>query len=260
MITTKSLPWGEITGKLSLTPEQAKKMLGFNMRPDAKGIFFRKRNGKIEVCNLIPAKFTVITKAMQQGRDKMRVITNIVKTHFKDLICPIWNKEAKNTNHIAGTQFFISTNMLNVGKPAKWENLIISLGKLPKPEFTAEYCPTTKNIKITPAGNTTARMINEKLQPNFAAFDTVENKLYHPLPHSLSITRYQTSTILINLPFKLPRHWDRQKTILFMYLTQDNEYSPSTANILKRCSNFTHICTIKTEAKRKCPLMANLNN
>lgn len=41
MILKPGNPWGFLTGKLSLNPEQALAMFGFAMNPEAKGVIFR---------------------------------------------------------------------------------------------------------------------------------------------------------------------------------------------------------------------------
>lgn len=41
MIQKPTGAWGFITGKLSLSPEQALEMFGFEMSPDAQGVLFR---------------------------------------------------------------------------------------------------------------------------------------------------------------------------------------------------------------------------
>ena len=47
MIINTLLPWGEITGKLSLSPEQAKRMLNYDLPAGAKGVVFYKFNDRI---------------------------------------------------------------------------------------------------------------------------------------------------------------------------------------------------------------------
>ncbi|MCK4352959.1 hypothetical protein KAW65_06075 [candidate division WOR-3 bacterium] len=45
MWLNKITPWGEIRGKLSTTPEQAKRLFGFIQHPLAKGVIFKDIKG-----------------------------------------------------------------------------------------------------------------------------------------------------------------------------------------------------------------------
>lgn len=72
--------WGRIRGKLSLTPEQALRMFGFTMNPDADGVIFRQytyyddnnhpHTGTF-ISNYFPAS-NPHTKEQQGNRGKMR--------------------------------------------------------------------------------------------------------------------------------------------------------------------------------------------
>jgi len=72
--------WGRIRGKLSLTPEQAERMFGFTMNPDADGVIFRQytyyddnnhpHTGTF-ISNYFPAS-NPHTKEQQGNRGKMR--------------------------------------------------------------------------------------------------------------------------------------------------------------------------------------------
>lgn len=81
MILKPGNPWGYMTGKLSLNPDQAKKMFGFTMNPDAPGVIFRiytmtdENNKNPHKVNIISNYFPPSnpqTPKQQSNRAKMR--------------------------------------------------------------------------------------------------------------------------------------------------------------------------------------------
>lgn len=245
MILTKPLPWGEIRGKLSLSPEQAQTMLGFNMRPDAKGVYFTKRNDKLVVCNLIPPVCKVKTNEMTHRQNKMKILGKIVKEHYNTLIKPIWNRQAKNTDFMAGAQLFTSLNSERLGMPPDLRNLLLTTGNLAPPELDIHYCPPRKLIEVKTSSS------RNELQ--FALFDTNTFSLHLPVPVSFDPEICNPTSAFVKLPFQTLRtHWERKAPILFAYFKQENEYSDSVSWVLTRCPNHTNACNAYALHSDKC--------
>lgn len=80
MILKPGNPWGFITGKLSMNPEQALRMFDFVMNPEAHGVILRvynmaDDNGRTRKVNIISNYFPPSnpqTPAQQERRYKMR--------------------------------------------------------------------------------------------------------------------------------------------------------------------------------------------
>ncbi|MCK4351906.1 hypothetical protein KAW65_00680 [candidate division WOR-3 bacterium] len=133
MFLNKSLPWGEIRGKLSLTPSQAQKMLGFKMKKNAKGVILQrnKKGGRIIVRNLMPCKPTE-TKKLKRIHKRIIDIQIIVK-QIKDLIKDCWNPAAPYEKY-SGYHYFISINASKIKLPPDWKKMQMTIGpgKIPR--------------------------------------------------------------------------------------------------------------------------------
>ncbi|MDD2889405.1 MAG: hypothetical protein PHE49_02030 [bacterium] len=251
MFVEKSLPWGEIRGKLSLSPEQAEEMLGYKMKPGAKGVVFQVRNGRQVVLSLMPnkPKFMKVSKKMKAIRTKVGTLGTMVGEHKKTLVMPIWHKEARKNKYFSGAQFFTSVNLRRLGYyPIDWMKLRISTGDIKKPEFGVEYCPGRNIVVLNFSENTAKRLKSETLEPKVAIFYTNHLKLYHPME------RYNcVGASYIKLPVKLKGHWEKKIPIVLMYLKQGNRYSESSSRELKRCKNYDGICNVPSINKNCCP-------
>jgi len=80
MLITKGLPYGEIRGKLICTPEEAKELFDFEMKPGAQGVIIRrytylnennKKKTGLFISNYTPPT-NPQTKKQQKNRAKMR--------------------------------------------------------------------------------------------------------------------------------------------------------------------------------------------
>lgn len=101
MILKPGNPWGRLRGKLSLNPEQALRMFGFVMNPDAHGVIFRqyvylddnlhKHTGTF-ISNYFPPS-NPQTPAQQDHRAKMRTAV-LHWQSLEDWEKDIWNNEA----------------------------------------------------------------------------------------------------------------------------------------------------------------------
>lgn len=204
----KGFPF-EIIGKLSATPEQAKKMFGFEMKKGAIGIIFqRKSNGESYIRNSMPRHH--FTEKEKINMKKMSVISRIASEHLKDLIHTVWNPIANNNS--CGFNTFMSKNFVRVGGPPKWENLIITDGnaKLPKIEWISRW---RKQIKIK---------IKCPQSIGMGALNGKDFKLYH-YPAKL----YQKGEIVFKINHSL------YNPIFFIYSKEKNCYSKSISIKLK---------------------------
>ncbi|MDD2890302.1 MAG: hypothetical protein PHE49_06655 [bacterium] len=246
MILKKSLPWGQISGKLTLTPEQAKKMLDFDMRPDAKGVIFRQVKGKTVISNYTKHTFNVVTPKSKVVHTRVSVVTKLIKEHFNDLICPIWYPLAKGTKYYTGNVLFGAVNFGKRDMPPHWEKLVISMGELEKPDFRYIYCQP-KNALIV------KRKRNSSLV--LALFDIREKKLYHPF-------HCTEKTTTIKLPFKhkyihhsnQPKRLEKPDFIFFAYTMDNKEFSPSVSIIPKKCQSWTTKCNMCKRFGKDCKL------
>lgn len=240
MILKKTLPWGKIKGKLSLTPEQAKRMLDFDMKPGAIGVVFvHRKDGTIIVRSLMkPKKYPKDPKSVQIEH-RVTVCGKIVKEHLHDLIRPIWSKFAKKHDLYSGPATFMQVNLSRLGLPPVWKNLLITTGTLPKPLFIANYCPAARAVIIK-------KMLNKNISAKAAIFNIREKKLYHPFP----CLNHQTSIPLSFIPDRnLKPSIIRTDFIAFLYTEQNNQFSDSQAIFPKRCTKW----------KRECQAIIRLN-
>lgn len=273
MILEKSTPWGRITGKLSLTPKQAKEMLGYTMKPGALGVVLQIINGKQVVRSLMPQR-KIKTDEVKANEGRWGIVTHMSHEHQKDLIVPIWNKakekiHRKEIRH--GTNLFISTNCLRLGMPPCWEKLLISTGEVDAPEFRAEYCPSHKIVIIKPTKETHWRVEKEGIEIRVGIFDSKAGELHHPVEHlRLEHSNYQDfivkqegkkavqPLICVRLPFVPEERWRKNNPIVFVYLKKGDEYSESRAVTLeKRCEKYVLACGKKEVSNRHCPVRIN---
>lgn len=251
MILDKPLPWGEVHGKMSLTPQQAQKMLGYTMKPGAIGVVFAKRNGKQIVRSLVIPEIIAKTKLSQHAENRFKILGKLVKEHFADLIIPIWHPLSISTKYKwGGHALFCDINCENIGFPPDWNKLIISKGSLNPPQFCAEYCPPMKIIIITMAKNSWHSIRENLAEPRIAILHKKELKLYHPIIPILS--DFGTRKLYIKLPFQQEEHWERKGFLTLMYIKQDNNYSDSTAQLTQECPYYKVICNISKTRPSIC--------
>ncbi|MDD2890896.1 MAG: hypothetical protein PHE49_09725 [bacterium] len=193
MILTRPTPWGIITGKLSTTPEQAKRMFGFEQDPDAKGIIIRRQKSKegkfhLVVCNFKP-KATFSPK-QTKIRQVVAVLSNIVRQERNTLInSVIWrpNKPTRCPHNM-----FTAENISRIGSEQNWENMIITRGPLFPPTINKAYYDPERHMISIPG-----------MEPDIGVgvFDTTTYKffLFTP-PNSEEIfVRELSSTPILHL-------------------------------------------------------------
>lgn len=101
--------WGRIRGKLSLNPEQALRMFGFVMNPDAHGVIFRQyvyyddnnhpHTGTF-ISNYFPAS-NPRTEAQQANRAKMAAAVHHWQDEVEEEEKQEWNRRARG-KHMSG--------------------------------------------------------------------------------------------------------------------------------------------------------------
>lgn len=136
----KGNPWGLITGKISMSPDQALRTFSFVMRPDATGIIIRHYKsisitGHIKnayyVSNYIDAG-NPQSNSQQLNRAKFALLSQLAKAHKTDLIVPIWNplstERRKTMGH--GYNEFKSINIQMIKDITDLSTMLISDGEL----------------------------------------------------------------------------------------------------------------------------------
>lgn len=160
-LLTKGFYFGFVKGKLSCTPEQAKRMFGFVMKPDAQGVILRKyhytdaeghRKTGIFINNYFPPS-NPQTPDQQANRSKFSNIGKIAIQHTTDIIRDIWQPlaEIRTPSKAHGCNLFRGVNMQRMaGMPYTPEKMLISDGDLePTPAITSvEYHPDTLTYEI----------------------------------------------------------------------------------------------------------------
>ena len=109
-----------ITGKLSLTPAQAKKIFGYTMKEGAKGVALQRRGSRIFIRSLMPQR-KPNTEMQQIAERKLTIISKIGSRHMEDLIYPVWEPIARKTKRYpSGFTMFVGINMRRIkcrGRP-----------------------------------------------------------------------------------------------------------------------------------------------
>jgi hypothetical protein len=149
MKLSKGNPWGMVTGRISMSPEQALRTFGFVMSPTAQGIMIRHYKA-VSISGHIRHEFHISnykdhgnpqTPAQTINRDKFKMISFVAWQRPLTLIKAIWNPLAtarrKNRGH--GYNEFRSVNMHTMANATDLTHLLISDGDLEPAEIlTAE--------------------------------------------------------------------------------------------------------------------------
>lgn len=231
MILKKQLPFGEVRGKLSLTPPQALKILGFKMKPDAIGVFLQQRNGKTVVCNLMPRNYT-LTPKMQNTFNRMKGIGKIVHALYNELIISLWTQAAKEQN-LPAPHLFAKVNAKSVGLPPNWKNLQLTPGKWKKPEFKCIYCKSTRKLILF-------------LQKYYIENTQTGIVILEPTTFEIKLLKTdQQGKIVINLPeqFKNP--------LVFIYKTKGYESSSSALRTPGKCPKWKTSCNFRPACSKR---------
>ena len=215
MFLKTHLPF-EIRGKLSTTPEQAKEMFGYDMKPGAIGIVLQRRNGRIMIRSLMPKKMPPKSTWVKNDKRKFRALISIVRDYNDSLITPVWSKY-KGT-YSTGFKRFIGINMKVLGNPPHWLKLLLTVGELPKPSIS-------KVMRIGNKVKFTVKNANS-MEIGCALFASKELKLYWSAPN-----KYK-DTANIELPFYVPE--SIKSLIIYVYFKKDDKYSANTAVLAPR--------------------------
>lgn len=134
----KWTPFGEIRGKLSLTPEEAEEMFGYRMKPGAIGVYFQKRHGKLIIGSLMPQRNIEKSESHIYSIYRLKIISKVYK-ELKKVISPLWDAKAKagGYRYISGFNLFVHINGKRVGLPPDWRKLILTEGELESPQIKA---------------------------------------------------------------------------------------------------------------------------
>ena len=199
--------FGDISGRMKMTKEEAKRLFNKDLKDGAKGVFFRRRNNKLEICNWMPQKKK--SKKVIKRYKLFLTIHKLACQELKSLIHPVWNKLAKEKNW-AGFTLFESVNLKRVTIEFKWEDLLITDGKLNPPKIKKASVEKNKiKLIIKPIDKALGIMIlNQKM------------KFTHIKP-----VIYKQNPVIIKIKSKEP--------IIYVYLKDGNEYSPSVSIIPK---------------------------
>lgn len=214
MILTKPTPWGIIWGKLSTTPEQAKRMFGFDQHPDAIGIVIRRhrtKKGKLQlvVGNLFKPKENKSPKRMA-SRNLLSILSKIAKQEKNTLVNKTIWKPNKPTKCPHNT--FIGANIARIQKGTNynWENMLITRGIL--------YPPIIKKATYHPSDNTLhIPELNENM--GIVVFDTKTLKFFHSPPPNKN-------------KFHIPDSYSKEKLhspIIYVYIRENDNYSKSVS-------------------------------
>ncbi|MDI6840329.1 MAG: hypothetical protein QMD71_05735 [bacterium] len=221
MILIKPTPWGEITGKLSLTPEQAKRMFNFNMRPDARGVVLFKMGGKQIIRNLVRCT-TKTNKKIKRIQRIFRILAKIANAHLDDLIYPVWMKSAKNRNCLP-SNIFIGMNIKKICRikrrgRRKWKHLIITQGEIPAPKIYTRFYHRNKKLSVY-------LQKVEQCKIGIAVLDTYNFKLYH-FKDCDNQTNEDKNWVRIQI--EVP---EIVSPIVFAYFRKEDRFSNSTSII-----------------------------
>lgn len=257
-----------------MTGEQAEKAMGFRPREGAVGVVLSRRryvdnNGKVRsgifATSLMPRKM-IVTEKLSISWERQRVLGKIVSKHMKDIIFPIWEPLVKNKSKKpwCGNLYFMSTNLLNMGKTLAWDKLQISKGRLAPPSCAYPYWydkekkelhivlpQTIKNLPIT---------VN---QIGIGVFDIITGEIFHILPEQISqhfieqirvqginpISPRDWRKVVVREPLKLKwapeqirkyyTRWERSikeyyysysRFFIYNYYKKGSEYSPSISS------------------------------
>lgn len=136
--------FGEIRGKLSISPEEAREFFGIRLKPEAIGVRFYRRLGKLVASSIVPID-DPNTIAQQKVRDRCIAFGAIIKT-AKQIIKNIWSQEAEHKD-ISPYNLFFKENAKLTGIPPQWKNLVLTKGPLKKPTI-CRACYNTNILHI----------------------------------------------------------------------------------------------------------------
>jgi hypothetical protein len=145
MKLAKGNPWGMITGKISMSPEQALRTFGFVMNPTAQGIMIRHYKA-VSISGHVRHEFHISnyrdptnnqTPAQNLMRARFGLFSDLAIAHKEDLIKPIWNPLSTARRHTRGHGYneFRSVNMLKCRDITDLTHLLISDGDLEPAEI-----------------------------------------------------------------------------------------------------------------------------
>lgn len=253
MVVEKFLEYGEIRGKLSLNPEQAREMLGYEMKPGAVGVVLQMRGDKQVVFSQMPYKRHKRTKLEKASLIRMKTMGSISREHFNELIKPIWNPAAKERNYLAGHQLFTALNFRRIGPELKWENMLLTPDTSQPPEFSMEHCPLQNILIIKLSESAVKRAVEHNMSPKLAMLrmKTVKLHMLEPVDkpelRSMGFKKLPAGRLYFKLPVKVVGNGMKKdkQVVIFMYLRDETGYSASAALNLHRCEKYTTVCYMK---------------
>lgn len=253
----EDLDWGVLKGKMKLTPEQAKEMLGYDLDPRAKGVIFRVQNGKQIVQSLMPQR-RLVTEKTKPVSERHLALARMTKVLLRDVIHPNWEPMVKG-KPLTGSNLFHQYNCKNLGLPARWKKLVLTIGEMPMPGFNPFYCPR-QNIIVMKMSGMAYKKIKENMDLKVAVLEPVTLNLHYPLcmpeveQPALAKGLGAQKAIFVKLPFKMQRGWSwkKERPIVIAYSRDGDVFSNSNAKTLEVCEEFNVFCTYKNRKNYEC--------
>ena len=154
MKLSKGNPWGMVTGRISMSPEQALRTFGFVMSPTAQGIMIRHYKA-VSISGHVRHESHISnyrdptnnqTPAQNLMRARFGLFSDLAIAHKEDLIKPIWNPLSTARRHTRGHGYneFRSVNMLKCRDITDLTSMLISDGELEPAELTSFEKNTTQ--------------------------------------------------------------------------------------------------------------------
>ncbi|MCK4352027.1 hypothetical protein KAW65_01320 [candidate division WOR-3 bacterium] len=229
MILTKPNPWGIITGKLKIKPQDALKLFGFEMNKDEKYILFKKFK-KHNIVYHHTKQRNPKTKSQQKNRNLFAILVKIAKQNLNSLIKPAWNPLAKNLP-ASGFDLFVGENIKRVTKDESWSNMLVTKGKIQKPHLSyAKFFYLSKKIVLGIKNEN-----NYKI--GICILNTKDYILYHIKPAYYKNSNHTCPPSVRRIVMPIPK--TLKKPVVFAYFINGNNYSNSIARVPKVFRNET---------------------
>lgn len=215
MIVKKSTVWGTITGKLSLTKEQAKEMFDFDMHPDAIAVVLQHDKwGNLIIRNLFP-RSPDTSKKLINWRKEARGFFLILHP-LKSLIREVWNPLALQLHAYSGTALFRKINIPRWKSDKRvfyrWTKLLLTKGTLQTPSARVLY---KRKIFLY--------NYNSSYQLGAILLELNTKKFFFQKPITLNSNYFLIPDFNLSIPF-----------VLYLYYKKQNLYSDSSALIIRK--------------------------
>ena len=233
--------FGEVWGKLSITGEEAEKLVGFKPKDGAIGIVLSRcwytdksgiRRKGIFVKSLTKHKHPY-TKKLLFSKMRCGVIHKIAGLYLTKLIYPIWGIPDSRRAFSS----FVTANMRKVGLPPDCSKLQLSIGTLPAPKsIRGVFYDDERNeiwINVPVEVRIGKRVLSQKNKRGIGFLDRVTGSFLLIAPEDLKPAKLTWEIEKIDKYDKIINIRSKRRFYVYMYNKLGDKYSNSIATEIK---------------------------